>query len=170
MNTIFLKEKFCWNRLNKIKFENTFNQKLLNTSNKANMRFLDDYIMNVCKIITQIIQIFILKTTISVKITSRFDDRCKNARIKINQTKKVLQQSLTKETKKEIIEKVQKTWRKVKNKNKNKKIKRALRRNYRKAVEKATENVQKTWKLIKWAKNKEIFLSSINHHYVDWIT
>ena len=30
-------------------------------------------------------------------------------------------------------------------------------KNHRKAVEKATENAQKTWKLIKWTKNREIF-------------
>ena len=68
INTIFSKEKFCWNCLNKIKFENTFNQKFLNTSNEADMRFLNDYTMNVCKVITQIIKIFIFKTTIFVKI------------------------------------------------------------------------------------------------------
>ena len=63
--------------------------------------------MNVYKVITQIIKIFILKTTISVKVTSKFDDRCKNARIKINQTKRALQQSLTEKAKKKIIKKVQ---------------------------------------------------------------
>ena len=84
INTIFSKEKFCWNRLNKIKFEDTLNQKLLNTSNEANMRFLNDYTMKVCKVITQIIEIFTLKTTISVKVTSKFDDECKNVRIRIN--------------------------------------------------------------------------------------
>ena len=63
--------------------------------------------MNVCKVIIQIIEIFTFKTTIFVKITSKFDDRCKNARIKINQTKKNFQQSLIKKAKKEIIEKFQ---------------------------------------------------------------
>ena len=106
INTISSKKKFCRNRLNKIKFENTLNQKFSNTSNEANMRFLNDYIMNVCKIITQIIEIFTLKTTIFIKVTSRFDDECKDVRIKINQTRKTLQQSLTEETKKEIIEEV----------------------------------------------------------------
>ena len=105
INTASSKKKFCWNRLNKIKFENTLNQKLSNTSNEANMRFLNDYIMNVCKVIIQIIEIFTFKTTISVKVTSKFDDECKNVRIRINQTKKALQQSLTEKTKKEIIEK-----------------------------------------------------------------
>ena len=106
INTTFSEKKFCWDRLKKIKFENIFNQKFFNTLNEANMRFLNDYTMNVCKVIIQIIEIFIFKTTISVRVTSKFDDRCKNARIKINQTKRVLQQSLTEETKKEIIEKV----------------------------------------------------------------
>ena len=41
--------------------------------------------------------------------------------------------------------------------NKKKTIKRILRRNHRKAVEKAAENAQKTWKLVKWAKNRKIF-------------
>ena len=112
INTTFSEKKFCWNRLNKIKFEDILNQKLFNTSNEANMR--------------------------------------------INQIKRVLQQSLTEETKKKIIEKVQNTWKKVRN-NKKRTIKRALRKNYRKAVEKATENAQKTWKLIKWTKNRKIF-------------
>ena len=112
--------------------------------------------MNVCKVITQIIKIFTFKTTIFVKITSRFDDRCKDVRIKINQTRKILQQSLTEKAKKEIIEKIQNAWKKVRN-NKKRTIKRILKRNHRKAVEKATENAQKTWKLIKWAKNKKIF-------------
>ena len=111
--------------------------------------------MNVCKVITQIIEIFTLKTTISVRVTSKFDDECKDVRIRINQTKRILQQSLTEEAKKEIIEKIQNVWRKVRN-NKKKTIKRTLRRNHRKAVEKATENAQKTWKLTKWAKNKKI--------------
>ena len=111
--------------------------------------------MNVCKVITQVIEIFILKTTISVRVTSKFDDRCKNVRIRINQTKKTLQQFLTENANEEIIEKVQKTWKRVEIKKK-RTIKRVLRRNHRKTVEKTTENVQKTWKLIKWAKNKKI--------------
>ena len=155
INTILSKKKFCWNRLNKIKFENILNQKLSNTSNEANMRFLNDYTMNVYKVIIQIIKIFILKTTIFVRVTSKFDDECKNARIRINQTKRVLQQSLIKKTKKEIIEKVQNVWKRVRN-NKKRTIKRILKRNHRKAVEKTTENAQKTWKLIKWAKNRKI--------------
>ena len=156
INTIFSKKKFCWNRRNKIKFKNTLNQKLSNTSNEANMRFLNDYTMNVCKVITQIIKIFTFKTTIFVKITSKFDDKCKDVRIKINQIRKILQQFLTEKAKKEIIEKVQNAWKRVKN-NKKRTIKRTLKRNHRKAVEKATENAQKTWKLIKWAKNKKTF-------------
>ena len=35
-------------------------------------------------------------------------------------------------------------------------IRRVLRKNHRKAIEKAAENAQKTWKLVKWTKNKEI--------------
>ena len=155
INTILLKEKFCWNRLNKIRFENTLNQKLSNISNVANTQSLNDYIMNVCKIIIQIIKIFILKTAISVKITSRFDDKCKDVRIRINQTRKVLQQFLIENAKKKIIEKVQKAWKRIKS-NKKKTIKRALRKNHRKAVKNAAENAQKTWKLIKWAKNRRI--------------
>ena len=156
INTTLSKKKFCWNRLNKIKFENTLNQKLSNTSNEANMRFLNDYIMNVCKVIIQIIEIFTFKTTISVKVTSKFDDECKNVRIRINQTKKALQQSLTEKAKKKIIEKIQNAWKRIKN-NKKRTINRILRKNHRKAVEKATENAQKTWKLIKWTKNKRTF-------------
>ena len=110
--------------------------------------------MNVCKIIIQIIKIFILKTAISVKITSRFDDKCKDVRIRINQTRKVLQQFLIENANEEIIEEIQKIWKRVKN-NKKRTIKRILRKNHRKAVEKATENAQKTWKLIKWTKNKK---------------
>ena len=155
INTIFSKKKFCWDRLNKVKFENTLNQKLSNISNVANTEFLNDYIMNVCKIITQVIKIFIFKTAISIRVTSKFDDKCKNARIRINQTKKILQQFSTENANEEIIEKVQKTWKRVKS-NKKRTIKRILRKNHRKAVEKAAENVQKTWKLVKWAKNKEI--------------
>ena len=103
-----LKKKFCWDRLNKIRFENTLNQKFSNISSVVNTQFLNDYIMNVCKIIIQIIKIFILKTAISVKITLRFDDKCKDVRIKINQTKKILQQSLTENANEEIIEKFKK--------------------------------------------------------------
>ena len=106
-NTILSKKKFCWDRLNKIKFENTLSQKLSNISNETNMRFLNDYTMNVCKVIIQIIEIFTLKTTISVKITFRFDDECKDVRIKINQVKRTLQQSLIEKAKKDIIEKAQ---------------------------------------------------------------
>ena len=152
----FFKKKFCWDRLNKIKFENILNQKFFNTSNEANMRFLNDYTMNVCKIITQIIEIFIFKTTIFVKITSKFDDKCKDVRIKINQTKRILQQSLIEKAKKKIIEKIQNAWKRVRN-NKKRTIKKVLKKNHRKTVEKATENAQKTWKLIKWTKNKKIF-------------
>ena len=155
INIALSKEKFCWNRLNKIKFENTLNQKLSNTSNETNMRFLNDYIMKICKVITQIIKIFIFKITISVKITSKFDDECKNARIRINQTRKALQQSLIENAKKKIIKEIQNAWKRVRN-NKKKTIKRILKKNHRKTIEKATENVQKTWKLIKWAKNRRI--------------
>ena len=155
INMISSKKKFCWDRLNKIRFENTLNQKLSDISNVANTQFLNDYIMNVCKIIIQIIKIFTFKTAISVRVTSKFDDKCKNVRIKINQTKKTLQQSLTENANEKIIKKAQKTWKKVKS-NKKRTIKKVLRKNHRKAVEKAAENAQKTWKLIKWAKNKKI--------------
>ena len=155
INTISSKKKFCWDRLNKVRFENTLNQKLSDISNVANTQFLDDYIMNVCKVIIQVIKIFTFKTAISVKITSKFDDECKNARIRINQTKRALQQFLTENANEEIIEEAQKAWKRIKS-NKKKTIKRILRKNHRKAVEKAAENAQKTWKLIKWAKNKKI--------------
>ena len=156
INTTFSKKKFCWNRLNKVRFEDILNQKFSDISNVANSQFLNDYIMNVCKVIIQVIKIFIFKTAISVRVTSRFDDKCKDARIKINQIKRVLQQSLTENANEEIIEKAQKAWKRVKS-NKKRTIKKILRRNHRKAVEKAAENAQKTWKLIKWTKNKEIF-------------
>ena len=155
INTILSKEKFCWNRLNKIRFEDILNQKLSNISNVVNTQSLNDYIMNVCKVIIQIIQIFIFKTAISVKVTSKFDDKCKNAWIKINQTKRALQQSLIENANEKIIKEIQKAWKRVKN-NKKRTIKRVLRKNHRKAVEKAAENAQKTWKLIKWANNKKI--------------
>ena len=111
--------------------------------------------MNVCKIITQVIEIFISKTAISVRVTSKFDDKCKDVRIRINQTKRALQQFLTENANEEIIEEAQKAWKRIKS-NKKRTIKRALRKNHRKAIEKAAENAQKTWKLIKWAKNKKI--------------
>ena len=155
INTTFSEKKFCWNRLNKIRFENTLNQKFSNISSVANTQFLNDYIINICKVITQVIKIFIFKTAIWVKITSWFDDKCKDVRIRINQTRKALQQSLAKNANEKIIEEVQKAWKKVKS-NKKKTIKRVLRKNHRKAVEEATENAQKTWKLIKWTKNKRI--------------
>ena len=64
------------------------------------MRFLNDYTINVCKVITQIIKNLIFKTTIFVKVTLRFDDECKDVCIRINQTRKVLQQFLTEKAKK----------------------------------------------------------------------
>ena len=155
INTISSKKKFCWDRLNKVRFENILNQKFSDISNVANTQFLNDYIMNVCKIITQVIEIFISKTAISVRVTSKFDDKCKDVRIRINQTKRALQQFLTENANEEIIEEAQKAWKKIKS-NKKRTIKRVLRRNHRKAVEEAAENAQKTWKLIKWAKNKKI--------------
>ena len=155
INTILSKKKFCWDRLNKVKFESTLNQKLSDILNVANTQFLNDYIMNVCKVIIQVIKIFIFKTAISVRITSKFDDKCKDVRIRINQTRRTLQQFLTENANEKIIEKAQKAWKKVKS-NKKRTIKRVLRKNHRKAVEKAAENAQKTWKLVKWAKNREI--------------
>ena len=155
INTISSKKKFCWDRLNKVRFEDILNQKLSDISNVANTQFLDDYIMNVCKIITQVIEIFISKTAISVRVTSKFDDKCKDVRIRINQTKRALQQFLTENANEEIIEEAQKAWKRIKS-NKKKTIKRILRKNHRKAVEKAAENAQKTWKLTKWTKNKKI--------------
>ena len=111
--------------------------------------------MNVCKVIIQIIEIFTLKTAISIKVTSKFDDKCKDVRIRINQTKKVLQQFLTENANEKIIKETQKVWKRIKS-NKKRTIKRVLRKNHWKAVEKAAENAQKTWKLTKWTKNKKI--------------
>ena len=148
INTTLLEFFFCWDCLNKIKFENNLNQKFSNISNVANLQFLNDYIINVCKIIIQVIKIFTLKTAILVRVTSKFDDKCKDVRISNNQARKVLQQSLIKNANEKIIKQAQKAWKRVKI-NKKRIIKKVLRRNHRKAVEKATENAQKTWKLVK---------------------
>lgn len=104
INIAFREKKYNWDRFNKIKFENTFNQKLSTISNTVSSRFLNDYTMNMCKTFIQIIAKFIFKTIVFVKIISNFDEKCKNVRIKINQTEKAFQQFLNTKANEKIIQ------------------------------------------------------------------
>jgi hypothetical protein len=131
---------------------------------------IDVYIKFVCSAIAEVINAFISKFKTSVRVISDFDEACNLTRTRANQVRRTFQDELVVQ---EInTEQALHVWRKAKV-IKKRIIRKILRITHRNVVFDATENAQKTWKLVKWAKNRLIsfkFITSFLRRSNDTMT
>jgi hypothetical protein len=149
--TSFL-ERFIWNRLNMKKFKNIFNYLLFDQSTQQsfNKIQINIYIKFVCFAIAEVINAFTSKFKASIRVISDFDEACNLTRIRTNQARRTFQDELVVQ---KNTEQTLQIWRKARA-IKKRIIRKILRITHRNVVFNAIEDVQKTWKLIKWAKNR----------------
>jgi hypothetical protein len=150
--TSFL-ERFNWDRLNMKKFKNTLNYLFSDQSMSQlfDKTQLDVYIKFVCSAITDVISAFISKFKTSIRVIFDFDEACNLTRIRANQVRRSFQDELV--AQKINTEQALHVWRKIKIIRK-RIIRKILRITHRNVVFSAIEDVQKTWKLTKWTKNR----------------
>jgi hypothetical protein len=155
-------ERFNWDRLNMKKFKDILNYLLLEQSMQSfNSSQIDVYIKFVCSAITKVINAFISKFKTSIRVTFDFDEACNLTRTRTNQVRRTFQDELVaqKNTKQTLL-----IWRKAKT-IKKRIIRKTLRIIHRNAVFSVIEDAQKTWKLIKWAKNRSTFFKLITSFF-----
>jgi hypothetical protein len=145
-------ERFNWDRLNMKKFKDILNFLLFDqlTSQSFDAAQIDVYIKFVCFAITNVINAFISNFKASTRVTFDFDETCNLTRIRTNQVRKTFQDELVIQ---KNTEQTLQIWRKTKT-IKKRIIRKFLRINHRNVVSNAIEDAQKTWKLVKWAKNR----------------
>jgi hypothetical protein len=145
-------ERFNWDRLNMKKFKNILNYLLFNQSisQSFNKNQIDAYIKFVCSAITEAIDAFTSKFKTSTRVIFEFDEACNLTRIWANQARRTFQDELVVQ---KNTEQALQIWRKAKV-IKKRIIRKILRIIHRNVVFSVIENVQKTWKLVKWAKNR----------------
>ncbi len=146
-------EQFIWDRLNMKKFKSILNYLLFDqlTSQHLDAAQIDAYIKFVCFAIAKVICEFISKIKASIRVTFDFDETCNLTRIRANQVRRTFQDELVIQ---ENTEQTLQTWRRAKI-IKKRIIKKIFRVNHRNVVFETIEDAQKTWKLVKWAKNRE---------------
>jgi hypothetical protein len=145
-------ERFNWNRLNMKKFKNILNYRFFDHSMQSfDSIQIDVYIKFVCSVIAEVISAFISKFKTSVRVTSDFDEACNLTRTRTNQVRRTFQDELV--AQKINTEQALHVWRKARV-IKKRIIRKILRITHRNVVFDATENAQKTWKLVKWTKNR----------------
>jgi hypothetical protein len=149
--TLFF-ERFNWDRLNMKKFKSIFNYLLFD---QFTLQFfdaiqIDIYIKFVCSAITEIINAFTSKFKASIRVIFDFDETCNLTRTRANQVWRTFQDELVVQ---ENIKQTLQIWTKAKT-IKKRIIRKILRINHRNVVSKTIENAQKTWKLVKWVKNR----------------
>jgi hypothetical protein len=133
------------------KFKSIFNYLF---SNQFTFHFFDAIQMNVYikfvySAFAEIINAFISKFKASIRVISSFDETCNLTRTRANQIRRTFQNELVvQENTKQTLQ----IWEKAKT-IKKRIIRKILRTNHRNVVSKTIEDAQKTWKLVKWAKN-----------------
>jgi hypothetical protein len=148
--TFFFK-RFNWDRLNMKKFKSVLNYLFSDQSTQYfDATQVDVYIKFVCAAIAEIISAFISKFKTSIRVTFDFDETCNLTRIRTNQVRRTFQDELAQEVN---TEQALHVWRKAKV-IKKRIIRKILRITHRNVVFSVIEDVQKTWKLVKWAKNR----------------
>jgi hypothetical protein len=145
-------ERFNWNRLNMKKFKSILNYLLFDQSTQHfDATQIDVYIKFVCVAITEVINAFISKFKTSIRVIFDFDEACNLTRTRANQARRTFQDELV--AQKVNTEQALHVWRKAKV-IKKRIIRKILRIIHRNVVFSVIENVQKTWKLVKWVKNR----------------
>jgi hypothetical protein len=152
-------ERFNWDRLNMKKFKKILNYLLFDQSTLQffDAAQIDIYIKFVCSAITEVISAFTSKFKASTRVIFDFDETCNLTRIRANQVRRTFQDELVAQenTKQTLL-----IWRKART-IKKRIIRKILRITHRNAVFSVIEDVQKTWKLIKWTKNRSTFFKLI---------
>jgi hypothetical protein len=149
--TLFFK-RFNWDCLNMIKFKNILNYLLFDqsTSQFFDAVQMNVYIKFVCSAITEVINAFTSKFKASIRVTFDFDETCNLTRIQANQVRRTFQDELVVQ---ENTEQTLQIWRKART-IKKRIIRKILQINHRNVVSDTIEDAQKTWKLVKWVKNR----------------
>jgi hypothetical protein len=152
-------ERFNWDRLNMKKFKKILNYLFLDqfTLQSFNAVQIDIYIKFVCSAIAEVLNAFISKFKASTRVISDFDEACNLTRIRANQVRRTFQDELVAQenTKQTLL-----IWKKART-IKKRIIRKILQIIHRNAMFSAIEDVQKTWKLTKWAKNRSTFFKFI---------
>ncbi len=146
-------ERFNWDRLNMKKFKSILNYLLSDQSMSQlfDKTQIDVYTKFVCSAITDVIDAFISKFKTSARVIFDFDETCNLTQIRANQVRRSFQDELV--AQKINTEQALHVWRKIKIIRK-RIIRKILRITHRNVVFSAIEDVQKTWKLTKWTKNR----------------
>jgi hypothetical protein len=144
------------------KFKSTLNYLLFDFSSQFfNATQIDVYTKFVCAAIAEVINAFISKFKTSIRVISEFDEECNLTRIRANQVRRTFQNELVaQENTKQTLQ----IWRKAKT-IKKRIIRKILRIIHRNVVFDATKNAQKTWKLVKWTKNRLTSFKSITSYF-----
>jgi hypothetical protein len=152
-------ERFNWDRLNMKKFKSIFNYLLFDQSTQHfDATQVDVYIKFVCAAITEIISAFTSKFKTSIRVTFDFDETCNLTRTRANQVRRTFQDELVAQ---EVnTEQALHVWKKAKI-IKKRIIRKILRIIHRNVVFSVIEDAQKTWKLVKWVKNRLTFFKLI---------
>ncbi len=145
-------ERFNWDRLNMKKIKSILNYLLFDQSTQHfDATQVDVYIKFVCAAITKVINAFISKFKTSIRVIFDFDETCNLTRTQTNQARRTFQDEL-------VVQKINTkqalhVWKKAKV-IKKRIIRKTLRITHRNVVFSVIENAQKTWKLVKWIKNR----------------
>jgi hypothetical protein len=159
INEAFLFERFNWNRLNMKKFKNILNYLLFDQSTQHfDATQVDVYTKFVCAAITEIISAFISKFKTSIRVIFDFDETCNLTRTRANQARRTFQDELV--AQKVNTEQTLHVWKETKI-IKKRIIRKILRIIHRNVVCSVIEDAQKTWKLVKWVKNRSTFFKFI---------
>ncbi len=159
INETFFFERFNWDRLNMKKFKNTLNYLLFDQSTQHfDATQVDVYIKFVCAAITKVISAFISKFKTSIRVTFDFDQTCNLTRTRANQVRRTFQDELV--VQEANTEQALHVWKKAKV-IKKRIIRKILRITHRNVVFSVIEDTQKTWKLVKWVKNRSTFFKLI---------
>ncbi len=156
--TLFF-ERFNCDRLNMKKFKSILNYLFFDqsTSHSFNKIQINVYTEFVCSAIAKVINAFISKFKASIRVIFDFDEVCNLTRIRANQARRTFQNVFVVQ---KNTEQTLQIWRKAKA-IKKRIIRKILRITHRNVVFSAIEDAQKTWKLIKWAKNRSTLFKFI---------
>ena len=102
-------------------------------------------------------QLSTFKSIFSSRVTSDFDSKCQEIRIKLNQIRRIFQWAITKEKNAKLIQQIWRTTRVRKKRI----IRKILKIIHCSRVKKTIEDSLKIWKLAEWTRNRIILYKFI---------
>ena len=155
------RDPLCWDKIDLSELKEIFEVKMKNL-NQSNLSLNDMIDKNTINRITKIIVAAIdyaMKTAMSRIIISRHSklewiDECKQACAETQKRRCLYQQIMSTSTSIHLKKAAKRRWRKVDHKKK-KLIDKTLRITHREKMKKFSDNMNKVWKLVKWAKNRD---------------